>query len=213
MPHASVSKYICCCMTHACLPGKRLSDGDLVKDHTLVLGLEPLDGVVLGDLVLHTHAGLHLSPACNAETRALQAHVEVHAVNACGGVVLDAQIDVLGNAKAKVAGLREVLAQQLVLLHLEASLQQLHGLLAAHCHAARDLLIAANGEGAHGVAGLSIHGHLARQLLQHLGCLLETVTRLAHTDVQHKLGHADVPHGVAQLILCHHLGGWLRVDA
>lgn len=46
--------------------------------------------------------------------------------------------------------------------------QQLHGLLAAHGHIARDLLVTTDGERAHGVARLAVHGHLASQLLQHL---------------------------------------------
>ena len=48
-----------------------------------------------------------------------------------GGVVLDAQVDVLLDAEAEVAGLAEVGSLELVLLHLEAALEQVLRLLAA----------------------------------------------------------------------------------
>ena len=43
-------------------------------------------------------------------------------VDAGAGVVLDAQVDVLGDAEAEVARLAEVAPQQLILLHLQACL-------------------------------------------------------------------------------------------
>ena len=46
---------------------------------------------------------------------------------------------------------------------LEATLEQLKSLLAAHRDEAADLLVAADAEGADGVAGLGEHGGLARQ--------------------------------------------------
>ena len=46
--------------------------------------------------------------------------------------------------------------------------QQLHGLLAANGDRARNLLVTSDREGAHGVAGLSVDGHLTGKLLQHL---------------------------------------------
>ena len=39
-------------------------------------------------------------------------------VNACGWVILDTQVNVLVDTKAKVAGITEVAPQQLILLHL-----------------------------------------------------------------------------------------------
>lgn len=61
-----------------------------------------------------------LRPAAlrNANAGSAQHHVEVHAVDADGWVVLDAQVDVLLDAEPEVAGVREVLAVQLVFLDL-----------------------------------------------------------------------------------------------
>lgn len=142
-------------------------------------------------------------------------------VDTGGGVVLDAQIDVLLDAEAERAHVREVPLEQLELLHLEAGLlqrlvrrarrrglrqrrgaergtgagwippaahQQLHGLLAADGHVARDLLVTTDLERTNGVPGTAEHGLLAGQLLQNLGGLGQAIARLADTDVQDHLG-------------------------
>lgn len=72
--------------------------------------------------------GLAAPAGGNALTLAGHAAVEVHAVDTNGGVVLDAQVDVLANAEAEVAGLGEVALAELVLLDLEATLENLLGL-------------------------------------------------------------------------------------
>lgn len=53
------------------------------------------------------------------------AGVEVHAVDTDGGVVLDTEIDVLADTEAEVASLGEVALAELVLLDLEATLENL----------------------------------------------------------------------------------------
>merc|ERR1719197_1970512 len=94
----------------------------LAEDDALVLLLEPLDRLVLGDAVLDADARLARLPPRDAEARPLQAHVEVHAVDARRRVVLDAEVDVLRHAEAEVARRAEVLALELVLLHLQTAL-------------------------------------------------------------------------------------------
>lgn len=54
-------------------------------------------------------------------TWSAQHDVEVHAVDTNAWVVLDAQVDVLLDAEAKVAGVREVVLAQLVLTHLDSN--------------------------------------------------------------------------------------------
>ena len=94
--------------------------------------LEPLDRLVLGDAVLDADARLARLPPRDAEARPLEAHVEVHAINARRRVVLDAEVDVLRHAEAEVARRAEVLALELVLLDLEAALENLRRLLASY---------------------------------------------------------------------------------
>jgi len=101
-------------------------------------------------------------------TRAAQDDVEVQTIDTDGGIVLDAQIDVFLDAEAKVAGGGEVLATQLVLAHLQATLQDFLGLGAANRAVDSDLLVTTDTERTHGVAGLGEHWLLASQLLQHL---------------------------------------------
>ena len=71
-------------------------------------------------------------------------------------ILLDAKINVLLDTKPEAAGLTEVPPQQLVLLDLQATLQQLHRLLSPHCHVARNLLITPNSKRPHSVPRCNI---------------------------------------------------------
>lgn len=90
--------------------------------------LEPLDRLIALDAVAGSNVALHPSPPGNTLTGPCHAAVEIHAVDSNGGVVLDAKINVLADAKAKVARFRKVALAQLVLLDLEAALENLLGL-------------------------------------------------------------------------------------
>lgn len=101
-------------------------------------------------------------------TRAAEDDVEVQTIDTDGGIVLDAQIDVFLDAETEVAGGGEVLPTQLVLAHLQATLQNLLSLGAAHRAVDSDLLVTANTERTDRIAGLGEDWLLASQLLQHL---------------------------------------------
>lgn len=101
---------------------------------------------------------LAAAAAGDALTGAGHAAVEVHAVDTDRGVVLDAEIDVLADAEAEVARLAEVALAQLVLLDLEATLENLLGLGAADGDVDSDLLVTADTESSDGVAGLACGG-------------------------------------------------------
>lgn len=134
--------------------------------------------------------------AGDAGTGTGQTNEEVHAVNTGGGIVLDTQIDVLVDAEAKVAGLGEVPLEELVLLDLEATLEDLHGLLSADGDVDGDLLVTANAEGTEGVAGLGVDGLLAGELLKHTGGAGEPIAGLADAAVQDELVDLDLLHDV-----------------
>lgn len=126
---------------------------------------------------------------------------EVHAVDTNAGVVLDTQIDVLGDTETEVTGLGEVALAELVLLDLEATLENLLGLGATDGDVDGNLLVTADTEGTDGVAGLGVDGSLTGQLLEHLGGTGESITRLADGDVEHELLDAKLAHGVGGLVL------------
>lgn len=98
--------------------------------------------------------GLAATTLGDALTTATHADVEVHSVNSDSWVVLDAEIDVLGDSETEVTGLREVALAELVLLDLEATLEDLLSLWATDSDVDRDLLVTADTEGTDGVAGL-----------------------------------------------------------
>ena len=80
------------------------------KHNAFVLLLEPFDGILFLNLVLDTNLALTRFPACDSKARPLEADIEIHSVDSCRRIVLDAEIDVLGDAKAKVTSDRKVLA-------------------------------------------------------------------------------------------------------
>merc|ERR1740121_1024994 len=146
-------------------------------------------------------------PVLHSQPGARQVHVEVHAVDACGGVVLDAQVDVLSDAEAEGAVAREVDLPQLVLLHLEALLKNLLCLLPTYSHMACDLLIPSDAEGADGELRLGEDGLLLRELLQDLRDPRQAVAAFAHADVEAQLLDLDLAHGVVRLVW-HGSTGW-----
>jgi hypothetical protein len=63
----------------------------LVEDDTLVLDLEPLHGILLGDPVLDTNTGLAPTAPRNTVPSTLKNDVEVHTVNTSGWVIPERQ--------------------------------------------------------------------------------------------------------------------------
>lgn len=126
-----------------------------LSDDAIEALLEPLDGLLTLDAVAGTDSALASSAAGDALTRAGHAAVEVHAVDTDGRVVLDTEIDVLANTEPKVAGLTEVALAQLVLLDLEATLENFLGLGATDGDVDGDLFVTSDTESSDGVAGLA----------------------------------------------------------
>merc|ERR1719290_7389 len=170
------------------------------EDDAVVLLLEPLLGVGLGQPVGEANVASLLPPVQNVHAGSTQDNVEVHAVDADAGIVLDAQIDVLLDAKAKVAVVGKVLLPQLVLFDLEAALQNLLGLGASDGAVDRDLLVTTDTEGPDSVTGLGEDRGLSSQGLKHLAGTGQSVTRLAHTNVEAQLSDPQVPHRVLGLV-------------
>lgn len=94
----------------------------------------------------------------------LHAAVEVHAVDTDCRIILDAQIDVLTNAKPKVARLGEVLFPQLVLLDLETAFEDLLSFGTTDGDMDGDFLVTTDAECADGVAGFAFRERLVRKL-------------------------------------------------
>merc|ERR1719152_622051 len=74
-----------------------------LHDDALVLCLEPLHGLLTLDLVGKSYLCAAELALVDPVAATSKTDVEVHAINARGGVVLDTQVDVLSNTKAEVA--------------------------------------------------------------------------------------------------------------
>merc|ERR1719462_842087 len=171
------------------------------EDDAVVLGLEPLHSILLGQTVGETNLANLGSPVSNVHAWPAEHDKEVHAVNANAWVILDSQVNVLLDAEAKVAVVGEVLLPQLVLLNLEAPLQNLLSLGAPDGAVNRNLLVPPDTKATDGVASLREHRGLTSQRLQHLASPGEPITRLANTDVEAEFSDPQVPHGVLSLVL------------
>lgn len=149
---------------------------------------------------------LLLGPALvDTEPGAGKNHVEVHAVDAHGRIVLDPKIDVLRDTKPEITSSGKAGVGQLEVLDAEAALDDLTGLLAADSDMCGDLLAATDSEAADGEAGLGERWLLISELLEDLGSLCQRVALSADADVENKLLDADAPHGV--LVFLGHLEG------
>lgn len=210
--------------------------GETYEDDTIEPLLEPRHRVLLLHLVLRAKARLLLLPPCYPCTWPAHNDVEIHSKDTDGGVVPGTQVDVLLDTEAEVAGLGEVLAAELVLLDLEASLEDLLGLGTADGDVDGDLLVTTDAERAHGVARLRGDGCLASELLEHLRRSCQAIARLANGDVcaskgsvrrggrgqqrrtrrertEHELVDADLLHGVGGGCLLFGLGAYVHAES
>jgi len=176
---------------------------DLVQQKTIELLLEPLLGVILGDLVGVSNTAAALLAASDTGALTVQMDEEIHTVNAGGGIVLDTKIDMLLDTETEAAGLGEVLVQELVLLDLKALLQDFLGLLTTDGDMAGDLLVTTNGERANGVLRAGEDGLLFRELFQHTGGTRQAIAGFTNANVQNELVDLNVAHRV--FLLFRHL--------
>ena len=185
----------------------------LVQNDSIVRLLEPLHGLLASHLVRIADAAALSLTLAHTATRAGQLHVEIHTEDTGVGIVLDTQIDVLLNTKTEVSGVGEVSLHQLVLLHLQTTLQNLQSLLTTNGGMHGDFLVTTDGEGTDGEASycvrifrpifptLSINGFLSRDLLLDTSSLGDSISRLTNTNVNDQLLHSDVSHHVSLVAL------------
>ena len=117
--------------------------------------LEPLDGLLTLDLVGSTNLGLSATTLSNTLSWTGHASVEIHSVNTNCWVVLDTEIDVLRDTETEVTSPGEVALAKLVLLDLEATLENLLCLWATDGNVDGNLFVTTDTEGTDGVAGLA----------------------------------------------------------
>ena len=98
---------------------------------------------------------LRTSSPGHSRTRPSHTAVEVHSVDTNRRVILDSQIDVFRDAEAEVTRLGEVLLAEFVFLDLETTFEDFFCLRASDADVHGDLFVAADAEGADGVAGFA----------------------------------------------------------
>lgn len=173
---------------------------------------EPGGSLLLANAVRGTYPMcLVLSLGCS-EPRSAHDGNHVHTKDTDTRVVLDTQVNVLIDTKAKVASVGKVASSQLVLLDLESTLEDLFSLGPSDGNMAGNLFVSSNTESTEGyrvtrrkvsllksfhissslsllltVSGLRGDGRLTSQLLQYLGGSGQPVTGLSNGDVDDEL--------------------------
>lgn len=130
--------------------------------------MEPLHGVLLGDLVARSHFTLASLSACYSLSWSLKNYVEIHTVNTSRWVILDTQINMLIDTESEVTGGAEVILVKFVFLNLQSRLKKLQGLLTTDGDVGGDLLVTTNGKSTDCISGLGEHWLLSSQLLKNL---------------------------------------------
>jgi hypothetical protein len=103
---------------------------DNLQYNALELLLEPVYRVFLSHLVVDTNLGRAVFSSSYSVSRSDKYNKEIHTKNTSGWVIFQTQIDVLVDAKAKATSGGEVFPFKLILSHLQATIQDLLGLLA-----------------------------------------------------------------------------------
>ena len=95
--------------------------GGKIEDDAALFGLEPLHGLLLHQSVRESNGSDLSASVSDVHASPAQDDVEVHTVDADGGIVLDAQVNVFLDAETEVAVVREILATQFVFTDLCAN--------------------------------------------------------------------------------------------
>ena len=126
-----------------------------LSDGSIILGLEPLDNILLMNPVVRSNPARAPLPLRHTGTRTAHDAVEIHSVNTDGRVVLDSQINVLGDSETKVAGLGKVALAEFVFLDFEATLEDFFGFGTADGDMDGNLFVTTDTEGSDCVTGFA----------------------------------------------------------
>jgi len=143
---------------------------------------------------MNTHRSLGDLLLGDSATWSTDLDIEIHTVDTSAWVVLDSEIDVLLDTKAKVTTLREVSILEFVLLDLQTLLEDLLGLLTSDGNMASDLIVTADTEGSDSITSLGEDWLLVSQLLQHLSGTGESITWFTNANVEDELLDAWLTH-------------------
>ena len=98
-------KQKCLVFIQECVSSQSLADlfTLAVEDDAVILGLEPLHGIVLDESVGESNSSCLLASVTDIEAWSSQDDVEVHTVDTDAWVILDTKINVLLHSKTKVS--------------------------------------------------------------------------------------------------------------
>jgi len=99
-----------------------------------------------------------------------------------------------------LTGVGEVALAEFVLLNLEATLDELLGLLAADGHVNSNLLVTLDREGTDSETSLGLDGLLVGEILENLGSLGELITGFTGAQIEDEFLNLDFAHSVVEFL-------------
>merc|ERR1712168_163940 len=171
-----------------------VSPHDLLEQDTIIFSLEPFLSIRFGDLVSESNSGLLSATVCNIVSWSSQHNVEIHSVDTNTRIVLDTQINMFGNTKAKIAGGREISLSQFVFLHLQSFLQDFFCLGTPHSAVDSNFLITTNTKRSDSIPGFGEDWCLSCEGFKDLSRTDKSVTAFTNTDVDAQLLDANLLH-------------------
>ncbi len=158
--------------------------------------LEPFLGFIRAHSLVAANLGLRSAAHSDSLSWSGQDNIKVHSENTGVWVVLHAQVNMFCYTEPEVAGVTKVASLQLVLLDLEAFLEDVLGLLASDGHVTGDFVISADSERSDGVSGFRGQWGLAGQVLKDFARLGDLVSGFSHGDIEDKFLDLYVAHRV-----------------
>lgn len=107
-----------------------------LHNNTLILLLEPSNGVFLGHQMMLTNSTRADLTTRHTVTGSDQYDKEIHTENTSVGIILQTQINVFGDTETKASSIREVLLLQLVFLYLQTTIKDFVSLETTDLHTA-----------------------------------------------------------------------------
>jgi hypothetical protein len=118
--------------------------------------------------VLGSNSGFASPSESNSASGSLQNNIEIHAKDTSIWIILNAQVNMLSNAKAKASSVREIPLPEFSILHLQSSIQDLVGFVTSDGDMGGNLLIPLDAEASDSVLGSGWDWFLSGEIFEDL---------------------------------------------
>ena len=130
-------------------------------EYSIILLYKPCLSFFFCNLLISAHFAVYPPSKSDSLASPSQYNIEVHSKYPSIRIILDAQVNMFINSKAKVTSVAEVLLLQFIFLHLQPLFQYFQCFVSSDSHMAGHLLIPFDSKGPNGESGYREHWGLA----------------------------------------------------